>query len=205
MPTRVRKQFGMAVSRGARSSPSFSRLVHQKGIDLSIAAAESIVAEGGQLVVIGQGEGRFEEALRDLAGRHPTMSASMWAFRETEARRIFAGSDFLLMPSRFEPQRDWRRCMPSASAPCRSCAAPAANDTVEDGVSGFTFADASPRGLTSAITRAFATFGQKKRLQRHAAHGDVARVRLGPGGAQQLRPLRPRLRQQRGPGVGKAA
>ncbi|MCX4195117.1 alpha amylase C-terminal domain-containing protein, partial [Methylobacterium organophilum] len=49
----VRRQFGLAVSRG----PLFaivSRLVHQKGIDLSLQAAETIVAGGGQLVVIGQ-------------------------------------------------------------------------------------------------------------------------------------------------------
>ena len=159
----VRKQFGMAVSRG----PLFaivSRLVHQKGIDLSIAAAESIVAEGGQLVVIGQGEGRFEEALRDLAGRHPDHVGVHVGFRETEARRIFAGSDFLLMPSRFEP------CGLAQMYAQRFGSLPIVrrtgglNDTVEDGVTGFTFADASPRGLTSAITRAFATFGQKKRL-----------------------------------------
>ena len=159
----VRKQFGMAVSRG----PLFaivSRLVHQKGIDLSLAAAESIVAEGGQLVVIGQGEGRFEEALRDLAGRHPDNVGVHVGFRETEARRIFAGSDFLLMPSRFEP------CGLAQMYAQRFGSLPIVrrtgglNDTVEDGVTGFTFADASPRGLTSAIARAFEAFGQKKRL-----------------------------------------
>ncbi len=159
----VRKQFGMAVSRG----PLFaivSRLVHQKGIDLSISAAESIVAEGGQLVVIGQGEGRFEEALRDLAGRYPENVGVHVGFRETEARRIFAGSDFLLMPSRFEP------CGLAQMYAQRFGSLPIVrrtgglNDTVEDGVTGFTFGEASPRGLTSAIRRAFETFGQKKRL-----------------------------------------
>jgi starch synthase len=159
----VRKAFGMAVSRG----PLFaivSRLVHQKGIDLSIGAAESIVAEGGQLVVIGQGEGRFEEALRDLAGRHPENVGVHVGFRETEARRIFAGSDFLLMPSRFEP------CGLAQMYAQRFGSLPIVrrtgglNDTVEDGVTGFTFGEASPRGLASAIRRAFETFGQKKRF-----------------------------------------
>lgn len=159
----VRKAFGMAISRG----PLFaivSRLVHQKGIDLSLAAAESIVAEGGQLVVIGQGEGRFEDALRDLAGRHPDNVGVHVGFRETEARRIFAGSDFLLMPSRFEP------CGLAQMYAQRFGSLPIVrrtgglNDTVEDGVTGFTFADASPRSLTAAITRAFEAFGQKKRL-----------------------------------------
>jgi ADP-glucose type glycogen/starch synthase len=65
----VRGAFGLALSRG----PLFaivSRLVHQKGVDLAIDAAESIVEQGGQLVVTGQGEPRFEDAMRELEARH---------------------------------------------------------------------------------------------------------------------------------------
>ncbi|MGU3359820.1 glycogen synthase GlgA [Methylobacterium sp. M6A4_1b] len=166
----VRRQFGLAVSRG----PLFavvSRLVHQKGIDLSIGAAESIVAEGGQLVVIGQGEGRFEGALRDLARRHPAAVGVHVGFEERDARRMFAGSDFLLMPSRFEP------CGLAQMYAQRFGSLPIVHrtgglaDTVEDGVTGFTFGEASARGFSGAIRRAFETFAQKKRLnamRRHA-------------------------------------
>ncbi|MGU3538214.1 glycogen synthase GlgA [Methylobacterium sp. A54F] len=159
----VRRQFGLALSRG----PLFaivSRLVHQKGIDLSIQAAETIVAEGGQLVVIGQGEGRFEDALRGLARRHPDTVGVHVGFRETDARRMFAGSDFLLMPSRFEP------CGLAQMYAQRFGSLPIVRrtgglaDTVEDGVTGFTFTDASPKGFSQAIRRALDTFGQKKRL-----------------------------------------
>jgi starch synthase len=166
----VRRTFGLAVSRG----PLFaivSRLVHQKGIDLSIGAAESIVAEGGQLVVIGQGESRFEGALRDLARRHPDSVGVHVGFEEREARRMFAGSDFLLMPSRFEP------CGLAQMYAQRFGSLPIVHrtgglaDTVEDGVTGFTFGDASSHGFTTAIRRAVEAFGQKKRLnamRRHA-------------------------------------
>ncbi|NEU11742.1 glycogen synthase GlgA [Methylobacterium sp. BTF04] len=159
----VRRQFGLAVSRG----PLFaivSRLVHQKGIDLSIAAAEAIVAEGGQLVVIGQGETRFEGALRELARRHPASVGVHVGFEEKDARRMFAGSDFLLMPSRFEP------CGLAQMYAQRFGSLPIVHrtgglaDTVEDGVTGFTFGEASSRGFGGAIRRAFDTFGQKKRL-----------------------------------------
>ncbi|MCK2055435.1 glycogen synthase GlgA [Methylobacterium sp. 37f] len=170
----VRRQFGLAVSRG----PLFaivSRLVHQKGIDLSLGAAESIIAEGGQLVVIGQGEGRFEGALRDLARRHPSSVGVHVGFAEKDARRMFAGSDFLLMPSRFEP------CGLAQMYAQRFGSLPIVHrtgglaDTVEDGVTGFTFGEASPRGFSSAIRRAFDTFAQKKRLnamRRHAMSRD---------------------------------
>src|SRR3954468_3867553 len=66
----LRDDFGLAVSRG----PLFavvSRLVHQKGLDLTIAAIESIVRDGGQLVVTGEGEPEVENCLRTIAGRHP--------------------------------------------------------------------------------------------------------------------------------------
>lgn len=159
----VRRQFGLAVSRG----PLFaivSRLVHQKGIDLSIQAAETIVAEGGQLVAIGQGEARFEDALRGLARRHPDAVGVHVGFAERDARRMFAGSDFLLMPSRFEP------CGLAQMYAQRFGSLPIVRrtgglaDTVEDGVTGFTFADSSPKGFSGAVRRALDTFAQKKRL-----------------------------------------
>src|SRR5262245_25848451 len=64
----VRRQFGLALSRG----PLFglvARLVHQKGVDLVIDAAETIVESGGQIVVMGRGEPRFEQALQAIAAR----------------------------------------------------------------------------------------------------------------------------------------
>ncbi len=159
----VRRQFGLAVSRG----PLFaivSRLVHQKGIDLSLQAAESIVAGGGQLVVIGQGEGRFEQALQGLARRHPDAVGVHVGFEEAQARRMFAGSDFLLMPSRFEP------CGLAQMYAQRFGSLPIVRrtgglaDTVEDGVTGFTFAEPSASSFGAAVRRALEAFGQKKRL-----------------------------------------
>jgi starch synthase len=66
----VRQAFGLAHSTG----PLFavvSRLVHQKGVDLVVEAADSIVREGGQVVAIGQGEHSLEGAMTGLAARYP--------------------------------------------------------------------------------------------------------------------------------------
>ncbi|GEO98683.1 glycogen synthase 1 [Methylobacterium haplocladii] len=159
----VRQGFGLAVSRG----PLFaivSRLVHQKGIDLSLDAARTILSEGGQLVVMGQGEGHFEEALRGLAERNPGQVGVHIGFSEENARRVFAGSDFLLMPSRFEP------CGLAQLYAQRFGSLPIVHrtgglaDTVEDEVTGFSFAEASANGLTQAVRRAIDAFGRKKRL-----------------------------------------
>jgi hypothetical protein len=98
----VRQKFGLALSRG----PLFglvARLVHQKGVDLVLSAADAIVAAGGQIVVTGRGETQFEEALVEAHRRRPDAIGVDIGFDDGDARRIFAGSDFTLMPSRFEP------------------------------------------------------------------------------------------------------
>jgi starch synthase len=79
------------------------RLVQQKGIDLVLSAAESIVAAGGQVLVMGKGDQHFERALTHVSERFPGQVAVRIGFDEGTARRIFAGSDFILMPSRYEP------------------------------------------------------------------------------------------------------
>jgi starch synthase len=66
----VRQQFGLALSRG----PIFglvARLVHQKGVDLVLSAADEIIEAGGQIVAIGSGEPEIEQALIDAHRRRP--------------------------------------------------------------------------------------------------------------------------------------
>ncbi len=79
------------------------RLVDQKGIDLVISSMESILAMGAQVVVLGSGEKWHEENLRQMAARHKGSLGVYIGFDETLAHVIEAGSDFFLMPSRFEP------------------------------------------------------------------------------------------------------
>jgi starch synthase len=159
----VRAAFGLSPSTGPLFS-IVSRLVHQKGIDLSIEAADAIVAQGGQIAVMGRGEGRYEAALRDLARRHSGAVGVQIGFDEGKARRLYAGSDFLLMPSRFEP------CGLSQMYAQRYGSLPIAHrtgglaDTIEDRVTGFLFPDLSSTGLLSAVGRAFDSFASPKRL-----------------------------------------
>jgi starch synthase len=79
------------------------RLVDQKGIDLVISNMESLIESGAQAVVLGTGEKLHEENLRQLASRYPGSLGVFIGFDESLAHLIEAGSDFFLMPSRFEP------------------------------------------------------------------------------------------------------
>lgn len=153
----VRRYFGLLPSQG----PLFaviSRMVHQKGLDLTIEAAKAIVHAGGQIVFMGCGEHHVEEALRKLAIRFPGAIAAYIGFDEYQARCLFAGSDFLLMPSRFEP------CGLSQMYAQRFGSLPIAHrtgglaDTIEDGVTGFLFDDMQFASYMHAIQRAFAVY-----------------------------------------------
>jgi len=79
------------------------RFVQQKGIDLIVAAVESLKEKDFQFIGLGTGERVYEEAITLLAKKYPDRVAVKIGFDDALARQIYAGSDFFLMPSRFEP------------------------------------------------------------------------------------------------------
>jgi starch synthase len=79
------------------------RLSVQKGFELFRDIANSLVELGAQLVVMGAGDQRYHQDLIELAKRYPDRVSAHLTFSDELARAIYAGSDMLLMPSRFEP------------------------------------------------------------------------------------------------------
>jgi starch synthase len=135
-----------------------SRLVHQKGLDLVAEAANEIVEHGGQIAILGLGDPEIEHMLSRTSRRHRDDIGLLIGFNEPMARRIVAGSDFTLMPSRFEPcgltqmQAQRYGTLPIAHA------TGGLTDTIDDGMTGFLFSNLSPDGLMSACHRAFDTY-----------------------------------------------
>ncbi|MEM1049081.1 MAG: glycogen synthase GlgA [Pseudomonadota bacterium] len=80
-----------------------SRLTEQKGLDLLIAALPQILQMGGQVVLLGSGDAALEKAFAKEAKRHPRQIAVTIGYDEALAHRIYAGSDVVVVPSRFEP------------------------------------------------------------------------------------------------------
>lgn len=159
----VRRQFGLALSRG----PIFglvARLVHQKGVDLVLSAADEIVRDGGQIVVTGSGEPAIEDALVAAHRRRPDAIGVIIGFNDAQARRIFAGSDFTLMPSRFEP------CGLSQMYAQRFGSLPIGHqtgglaETIADGETGFLFSQPSAESFLGGVRRAFDAYHAKDRL-----------------------------------------
>ena len=179
----VRELFGLADSEG----PLFavvSRLVYQKGLDLTEAVSEYIVKSGGQIAIIGRGEPEEEQAMRELALRFPGQIGVRIGFNETDARRIpFAGSDFPLMPRVTNPGRPEPGCTPSASVRlpvARNTGGLA--DTIENGVTGFLFDESSVESYQEALSRAFKVFAFPDLLHAMRCRAMAAPVQLVQGG-----------------------
>ncbi len=80
-----------------------TRLAEQKGLDLTLDALPMLLETGASLALLGSGEPHLEEAFRAAAARHPGRVAVTVGYSDDLARRIYAGADCFLMPSRYEP------------------------------------------------------------------------------------------------------
>ncbi|MDO4642281.1 MAG: glycogen synthase GlgA [Cardiobacteriaceae bacterium] len=80
-----------------------TRLTEQKGADILLGAAESLLSRPLQLAILGTGSPDLEHAFRDLAGRHPDKVGVRITYNEGLSHQMIAGGDVILVPSRFEP------------------------------------------------------------------------------------------------------
>ncbi|MBI2485588.1 MAG: glycogen synthase GlgA [Deltaproteobacteria bacterium] len=80
-----------------------SRLTEQKGIDLVVESLSQIVDLGFQVAILGTGEEKYERMLEIAKHTYKENLSVFLGFSDEMARRIYAGSDMFLMPSRFEP------------------------------------------------------------------------------------------------------
>jgi starch synthase len=99
----LQKRFSLDVRADIPLFGLISRLVEQKGVDLVLNIIPEMIREGCQIVILGNGDAGYEELLRGIAGVFPERCGVFIGFDEVLAHAIEAGSDFFLMPSRFEP------------------------------------------------------------------------------------------------------
>lgn len=151
-----------------------TRLAGQKGVDLLTdihgPAMESFRNGRAQFVLLGTGESGYEKAFRELGKLYPDTCAVRIAFSGDYSRLIEAGSDFFLMPSRYEP------CGLNQMYSLRYGTLPIVRrtgglaDTVIDisdhprRGNGFVFNDPSGIELSDAIRRAIEFYGKKRQM-----------------------------------------
>lgn len=166
----LRKRLNLAETSG----PVFgvvSRLTSQKGLDLLLDALPDLV-HGGQLALLGSGDRDLETGFSEAARMHHGSVGVEIGYDEALARLIIAGSDVILVPSRFEP------CGLTQLYALRYGTMPLVRrtgglaDTVVDATTahlrnktatGIVFDDASPNALAVALTRASALYTDRRR------------------------------------------
>lgn len=148
-----------------------SRLVSQKGLDILIPAFEALASSGIQLVILGTGEERYHQTLRDLAKKNREWLRVHIVFDAEAAKQMYAGSDFFLLPSFYEP------CGLGQMIALRYGTIPVVRETggladtvvefnpVSGSGNGFVFQDYRPEALLDAVHRAVKVFKKKKEWQ----------------------------------------
>lgn len=179
----LQAELALAVNPDIPLFGSVTRLVDQKGVDIQLGALEEMLAAELQFVLLGSGAPEYEQAYLRLAKRHPQKVAVRIGYDHGLAHRIEAGSDFFLMPSRFEP------CGLNQMYSHRYGTIPIVRGTggLDDSVcdisedlehvNGIKFREYSARALAKAMRKALVLYQNKELLrfvQRNAMHDDFS-------------------------------
>ncbi len=99
----LQERLGLPISDKIPVIGVVSRLVAQKGMELIARVIHDILAKEVQMAVLGSGESSYEHLFIHMEKKHPHKIKANIKYDEELARQIYAGADFLLIPSLFEP------------------------------------------------------------------------------------------------------
>jgi starch synthase len=148
-----------------------TRLAEQKGIELVMQVMDGLLwSNDFAFVLLGNGDPAYEAWFRGLEARHPGRVCAWIGYDDALSHRIYAGCDFFLMPSRFEP------CGISQLIAMAYGSLPIVHETggLKDTVTpynrytgqgtGFSFAHYNAPNLVGAVTYALDTYGNKEAM-----------------------------------------
>jgi starch synthase len=176
----LQRRFGLEPRADAFLLGVISRLSWQKGLDLLLEALPALQGEDIQLAVLGSGDADLQEGYRGAAQANPGKVGAVIGYDEALAHLIQAGSDALIVPSRFEPCGLTQLCALRYGAVPIVSRVGGLEDTVivtGEGATGFKFAPVTTDGLISAVLRGHAAFGDKhawRKIQTNGMSTDVS-------------------------------
>ena len=183
--TALQAELGLELGGDAPLFGIVTRLTWQKGVDMLLDCLPTLLAAGGQLAMLGSGDPGLEHRFRAAAAANSGRIGCVIGYDEALAHRIMAGSDALLVPSRFEP------CGLTQLYALRYGAVPVVArvgglaDTVIDAnpvalaggvATGVQFAPVTPEMMRVAIERTVALYREPKTWQTLQANGMASDV-----------------------------
>jgi starch synthase len=181
----IREKFGLVPSDGMLVI-LIGRLTWQKGIDLVLRVIPRLVAEGGQLALLGSGDAGLQAELVASATRHKGQVGVVLGYDEALSHVMQGGADAILIPSRFEP------CGLTQLYGLRYGTVPIVartgglSDTIIDAndaalaagvATGFQFAPVTAESLTATLSRAVRCYRQPaiwRAMQKRGMAADVS-------------------------------
>ena len=99
----LQAEVGLPVNPDVPLVAMITRFASQKGIDLVLHIMDELLQENVQVIVLGTGEREYEDAFRGMEWRHPDKFRALIKFDRVISKKMYAGADIFLMPSKSEP------------------------------------------------------------------------------------------------------
>ncbi|WP_439358241.1 glycogen synthase GlgA [Bradyrhizobium sp. DASA03007] len=182
----LQQQFNLDSSDEAPLLGVISRLSWQKGLDLLLEAIPTILDQGMQLALLGSGDRDLQDGYQAAARANRGRIGVVIGYDEILAHLIQAGSDALIVPSRFEPCGLTQLCALRYGAVPIVSRVGGLEDTIVDigeadasghDATGFKFGPVTADALAGTLRKANTTFHDKltwRRLQRSGLATDVS-------------------------------
>lgn len=182
----LQKSLGLAQQTNKPLFAVVSRMTRQKGLDLILDILPDLIGSDSQFVLLGSGDHDLENAYRNAQSQYPDQVRVIIGYDEPMSHQIIAGTDVLMVPSRFEP------CGLTQLYALRYGTLPLVRhtgglaDTVTDcsleaikqgKATGFVFYESHAADLKAAIDRALALWdypNQWQQVQKNAMAQDVS-------------------------------
>ncbi len=156
------RELGLPITEREPVIAAVARMSDQKGFDLVADLVPELARIGAKLIVLGSGDPELEERFRWLADVFGERIAVRIGFDVGLSRRIYAGSDLFIMPSRFEPcGLGQLYAMRYGSIPIVH-AVGGLRDTVSDPGTGIRFTQPTVQALLAAVERAVALYRDRR-------------------------------------------
>lgn len=171
---RLQKDLGLEQNNDSMLIGIITRLVSHKGVDLIKFIFHRIVDEGMTVAILGSGDFMYESFFEEMAAAYPGRVAVRIGFIPDLARKIYAGADTLLMPSKSEP------CGLAQMVALRYGTIPIVrktgglNDSIidlgDEGGNGYTFQSYNAHDMFSALKRAQGLYYNKPEWEKAVKH-----------------------------------
>jgi starch synthase len=189
----LRRRFGL-LQNGGPLFGVITRLTWQKGLDLLLEALPALVEMGGNVVLLGSGDRDLETGFMEAARTYPGRVGVVIGYDEALSHLIVAGSDSIVVPSRFEPcgltqlyaLRYGTLPLVHRTGGLADTVVDANAVTLADGTAtGFSFEDGTAAGLLAALQRAVSLYRDDPTIWQRVMHQAMTRDFSWSAAAQQ--------------------